>query len=131
VLNTSLGPRATRNFKTASAMACPSYVLVPRPSSSISTNDSAVDYVRMCCVSSISQKKVDLPVKTSSVPPSLVNTLSTIDNCMLTAGTWHPICARMTDNAMERSRVDLPPILGPESSIGELRSTSFGINLVP
>ena len=72
-------------------MLTPSYVLVPLPISSRTTRLYFVALLTIFAASSISTIKVLLPLAKSSDAPTLVNTLSTIDNSILFAGTKLPI----------------------------------------
>lgn len=46
------------------------------------------------------------------------------------AGMKVPICESITAKAIERRKVDLPPMFGPLNKIGFDKSTSFGMKLL-
>ena len=64
-------------------------------------------------VSSISTKNVLFPSRILSDAPRRVKTLSTGVKMKLSAGTKHPIYARIIAKHVYLISVDLPPILGP------------------
>lgn len=97
----------------AIAMATPSCVAVPRPSSSSTTNDLGVALLSMLDASSSSSWKVDLPCYRLSRAPMRVYIASKGVRTHPEAGTKLPICARSTTSAAPLTRTDLPPMLGP------------------
>ena len=118
-------------FKTAWAIAYPSKVDVPLPSSSSIIREFYVACLRISLVSSISTKKVDFYSSILSLAPSRVNILSVIVILSESAGTKLPIYASMTAMQVYLSKVDFPPMLGPvnkrvDSSLEKI--VSFGIN---
>ena len=112
---------------TLTAIASPSKVLVPRPSSSMTIKLWLVACVRIVFVSSISQKNVDFPLIMLSLAPSRVNILSTGESVIDIEGTNVPIWASITASAIDLINVDFPPILGPLSKIDLCKSTSLGM----
>ena len=76
-----------RYLRTDDAIATPSYVDVPLPSSSTMTRDLLVQLYRMVLVSSISMKNVDLPSNNLSDAPILQNIRSKGSKVKLDAGT--------------------------------------------
>ena len=94
-------------------MEMPSYVEVPRPSSSKSTKERGVTLLRMSEASVISTINVDSPSEMLSEAPTRVNILSTRPIRAESAGTKLPICAMSVIRAVWRSNADLPAILGP------------------
>ncbi len=77
-------------------------MLVPRPTSSISTRLRSVALCRMLAVSLISTMKVERPPARSSLEPIRVKIRSTRDSSQLAAGTKLPICASSTISAVWR-----------------------------
>ena len=93
-----------RRCSAAQAQASdrPSKVLVPRPTSSISTRLPAVALLRMFAVSVISSMKVERPPARSSDAPIRVKIRSSGPSTTRFAGTKQPMCARMTMSAVWR-----------------------------
>src|SRR2546422_7362365 len=87
--------RSCRSSTTAPAMAGPSKVEVPRPTSSSSTRLLGVTLLRIDAASTISTRKVDWPRARLSWAPTRVNTRSTTPMRAERAGTHAPIWARM------------------------------------
>ena len=87
--------RTCRASCTAAAQASdsPSKVLVPRPTSSISTSERGVALWRMLAVSVISTIKVERPPARSSEEPMRVNMRSSGDSRARSAGTKLPTWA--------------------------------------
>ena len=116
---------------TARAMARPSAVDVPRPTSSKRTRESSVAARRMVASSVISTMNVDWPPAMSSLAPTRVNTRSTRRRSALAAGTKLPACARTTARATWRMYVDFPLMFGPVRTAkrrSASRCVSFGTN---
>ena len=82
-----------RCSSTAAAMAAPSEVAVPLPSSSRATRLAGVALFRAAAVSASSTKKVDWPDMTSSLAPMRTKTASTGVRLREWAGTQAPIWA--------------------------------------
>ena len=95
------------------AIEMPSYVLVPRPSSSKSTSERGDMLFMMFADSLISTINVLSPIEILSLAPTRVKILSTTPMCALSAGTNEPICASNVMSAVWRSSADLPAIFGP------------------
>ena len=95
----------------AQAMEMPSYVEVPRPSSSNSISDRRLILLSMDAASFISTMNVDSPSEMLSEAPTRVNTLSTMPICAESAATKQPVWAMITFSAVWRSRADLPDML--------------------
>ena len=102
-----------KNSTIAQAMEIPSYVEVPRPSSSNSTRLRSEMLFKMLAASFISTMKVDSPKEMLSDAPTRVKTLSTYPIFADLAGTKHPAWAMITMSAVWRKRADLPAMLGP------------------
>ena len=75
---------------TAQARPKPSYVEVPRPSSSMRTREAGVAELRMAWVSTISAMKVDTPSSWQSEAPILTITESITLISALSAATKLP-----------------------------------------
>ena len=88
-------------------------MLVPRPTSSISTRLSCVALCRIFAVSVISTIKVERPPARSSAEPMRVKIRSIGPSLTRLAGTKLPHSASKTISAVWRMYVDLPPIFGP------------------
>mmetsp|Transcript_70777 Transcript_70777/g.182520 ORF Transcript_70777/g.182520 Transcript_70777/m.182520 type:complete len:225 (-) Transcript_70777:2493-3167(-) len=101
------------SLSTAEAMAAPSNVEVPRPSSSSTAKDLRVPCARMAAVSSSSVSSVLLPSRIVSYEPILVKMRSTGLILQYCALTRQPSWAMMTAMQVCRSTVDLPPMFGP------------------
>ena len=84
---------ADRCSSTAAAMAAPSEVAVPLPSSSKATRLAGVALFRAAAVSASSTKKVDWPDMTSSLAPMRTKMASTGVRVRDWAGTHAPIWA--------------------------------------
>ena len=91
----------------------PSNVLVPRPTSSMSTRLARVALFRMFAVSVISTMNVERPPVRSSAAPMRVKIRSIEPIVADSAGTTLPMCARIAISAVWRMYVDLPPMFGP------------------
>mmetsp|Transcript_23022 Transcript_23022/g.57191 ORF Transcript_23022/g.57191 Transcript_23022/m.57191 type:complete len:263 (+) Transcript_23022:447-1235(+) len=131
----------------AKASPKPSYVDVPRPSSSMMTRDEAVARRMMAAVSSISDMNVETPSIWLSPAPTLARIQSVTGMLARVAGTKPPMCASKQITPTCRIYVLLPPMLGPVtmtspppdgsgwSSAFSLwkrrRSTSFAMNCFP
>mmetsp|Transcript_21648 Transcript_21648/g.60053 ORF Transcript_21648/g.60053 Transcript_21648/m.60053 type:complete len:228 (-) Transcript_21648:1265-1948(-) len=116
---------------TAEAMAAPSRVAVPRPSSSNATSDLLVALWSIAAVSASSTKNVDWPVMMWSLAPMRTKMASTGERVRLSAGTQPPICASKAARHTCRSSVLFPPMLGPVRTMkagcsGPPRDTSLG-----
>mmetsp|Transcript_60765 Transcript_60765/g.100931 ORF Transcript_60765/g.100931 Transcript_60765/m.100931 type:complete len:249 (+) Transcript_60765:450-1196(+) len=98
------------------AIAIPSCVAVPRPSSSRITSERRVACCRMRDVSSSSTLKVERPAMMASFAPTRVKMRSTGERATWSAGTQQPRWAIRTVRHACRSSVDLPPMLGPVTS---------------
>ncbi|MNP43812.1 hypothetical protein D3C76_1376550 [compost metagenome] len=94
--------RRARCSAAAQASDRPSKVLVPRPTSSISTRLRSVALCRMLAVSLISTMKVERPPARSSEEPMRVKMRSTSDSSQRAAGTKLPMCASSTISAVCR-----------------------------
>ena len=88
--------KSCRSSTTAHAMASPSNVEVPRPTSSSSTRLRGVTLLRIDAASTISTRNVDWPRARLSCAPTRVNTRSITPMRAERAGTQAPICARST-----------------------------------
>lgn len=55
-----------------------------------------------------------MPLICLSPAPTRVNMESTIEMVALSAGTKEPICAINAHKAIDRMKVDFPPIFGPK-----------------
>ena len=84
---------AERWSSTAAAIAAPSHVAVPRPSSSRATRLAGVALLRAAAVSASSTKKVDWPDMTSSLAPMRTKIASTGVRVREWAGTHAPTWA--------------------------------------
>lgn len=84
---------AERCSSTAAAIAAPSEVAVPLPSSSSATKLAGVARLRAAAVSASSTKKVDCPDMTSSLAPMRTKIASTGVRVREWAGTHAPTCA--------------------------------------
>ena len=84
---------AERCSSTAAAMAAPSEVAVPLPSSSSATKLAGVARLSAAAVSASSTKKVDCPDMTSSLAPMRTKIASTGVRVREWAGTHAPTCA--------------------------------------
>jgi len=84
---------AERWSSTAAAIAAPSDVAVPRPSSSRATRLAGVALLRAAAVSASSTKKVDWPDMTSSLAPMRTKIASTGVRVREWAGTHAPTWA--------------------------------------
>src|SRR5205814_9243919 len=104
--------RVVNDLRHPHAIATPSYVDVPRPSSSRSTRLRAVAPCRIALVSLISTMNVDWPRARLSDAPTRVNSRSTTPTMARRAGTNAPICASTTHRPTCRSNVDLPAMFG-------------------
>ncbi len=90
------------NAAHAQASDSPSKVLVPRPTSSISTRLRSLALLRMFAVSVISSMNVERPPARSSEAPMRVKMRSSGPSTARCAGTKQPMCARMTMSAVCR-----------------------------
>lgn len=102
----------------------PSYVLVPLPSSSITTKLSFVACLKIALVSSISAIKVDTPLSWLSPAPTRQRTESKMGTSAKEAGTKEPTWARRAMRAVWRMKTDLPPALGPVMMLNSLTSAT-------
>ena len=102
-----------RYSETARAIARPSSVEVPRPTSSMITKERTVAARRIFAVSIISTRKVDSPFARLSLAPTRQKIRSTIPMRAFTAGIYEPVWARSTINAFCLKYVLLPAMLGP------------------
>lgn len=100
----------------AQAMEIPSYVEVPRPSSSNSTRLRSEMLFKMLAASFISTMKVDSPKEMLSDAPTRVKTLSTYPIFADMAGTKHPACAMITMSAFGVKALIYPAMLGPRDN---------------
>ena len=80
----------------AHASPKPSYVDVPRPSSSMSTSERSVAPLRMVAVSSISAIKVETPRDWQSPAPTRARIESVTEISAESHGTNEPTCASST-----------------------------------
>jgi len=97
----------------AHARPKPSYVDVPRPSSSMMISDEGVAALRIAAVSSISAMKVEMPRSWQSPAPTRAKMASRMAILALAHGTKEPTCAMSTHAPTCRMNVDLPPMFGP------------------
>src|SRR5919108_749881 len=119
---------------TAHAMARPSNVEVPRPTSSSSTRLRDVRLLRIDAVSTISTRNVDWPRARLSWAPTRVNRRSIRPSRAERAGTKAPICASTTMWPVCRRYTDLPAMLGPvriTTRASSSRRRSFGVTGSP
>ena len=115
----------------AQASDRPSYVLVPRPISSISTRLRSVAEFRITAASVISTMKVERPPARSSEAPMRVKMRSNGPITARVAGTKLPMEASTRISAAWRMYVDLPPMFGPVITSmrrASVSSRSFGTN---
>mmetsp|Transcript_13681 Transcript_13681/g.19746 ORF Transcript_13681/g.19746 Transcript_13681/m.19746 type:complete len:246 (-) Transcript_13681:1939-2676(-) len=109
----------------------PSYVDVPRPSSSMITSDLEVALLRIAAVSSISAINVETPRSWLSPAPTRARILSVIGMSALWAGTKHPIWAINAMTPAILMYVDFPPMLGPVMiDIAAPSRSIFATNLI-
>mmetsp|Transcript_13810 Transcript_13810/g.37312 ORF Transcript_13810/g.37312 Transcript_13810/m.37312 type:complete len:393 (-) Transcript_13810:2644-3822(-) len=97
----------------AQARPKPSYVEVPRPSSSMMTRLFLVVPFKIAPVSSISAMKVLTPRCWQSPAPTRAKMASRTQMRAEVQGTKQPTCAISTHAPTCRMKVDLPPMLGP------------------
>ena len=90
----------TRCSSVACAIAVPSVVAVPRPSSSNTTSDFFDAAAKMEEHSDISSRNVDAPIAMLSLAPMRVCTPSMTVISALAAGTNDPHCAMTTMSAV-------------------------------
>ena len=79
----------------AHARPKPSYVDVPRPSSSMITSDLGVAFLTIDDVSSISAMNVDTPRDWTSPAPTRASTASTGEISASSHGTKQPACTQV------------------------------------
>ena len=129
-------PTRTSASETADAMAAPSLVAVPLPSSSRATSECRVTPRSIAAVSPSSTMNVDCPAPTSSLAPARTKTASAADIRNDAAGTSAPTCARIAARHVWRRSVDFPPMFGPVRSKKEgdespPSDASLGTNAAP
>mmetsp|Transcript_720 Transcript_720/g.3022 ORF Transcript_720/g.3022 Transcript_720/m.3022 type:complete len:240 (+) Transcript_720:835-1554(+) len=98
---------------TAHAMAVPSAVAVPLPSSSSATREFVVARRSIAPVSLSSTMNVDCPPAKLSLAPMRTKTASIAVISNLAAGTSAPTCAMIAAKQTCLRYVDLPPMFGP------------------
>mmetsp|Transcript_3027 Transcript_3027/g.10132 ORF Transcript_3027/g.10132 Transcript_3027/m.10132 type:complete len:227 (+) Transcript_3027:1054-1734(+) len=103
----------TKRRSAPYAIAIPSNVAVPLPSSSRITSERGVALLRMSDVSSSSTRKVDRPAMIASFAPTRVKIRSTGESEQHSAATQQPNCAISTVRQACLKTVDLPPMFGP------------------
>uniref|UniRef100_A0A0A9FCA3 MUS1 n=1 Tax=Arundo donax TaxID=35708 RepID=A0A0A9FCA3_ARUDO len=104
---------STRCSQIAHARPNPSYVEVPRPSSSIIIRDLSEAPFKMDAVSSISCIKVDTPRSWQSPAPTRAKIQSLTLTLARSHGTKEPTCAIKTFTPTCLIKVDFPPMFGP------------------
>mmetsp|Transcript_2297 Transcript_2297/g.7724 ORF Transcript_2297/g.7724 Transcript_2297/m.7724 type:complete len:208 (-) Transcript_2297:2079-2702(-) len=120
-----------RCSEMAQAKPKPSFVLVPLPSSSMTTREDFVAPFKIEAVSSISAIKVLTPLCWQSPAPTLAYTASLTEIVASSQGTKQPHCASSTATPTCLMYVDLPPMLGPVTTWNQdsplTKSQSFGM----
>ena len=114
----------------AQAKDIPSYVDVPLPISSSTTNELSVAELRIFAVSIISTIKVEFPLANSSPEPTLQKSLSQIPILTFLAGQKPPACAIIKIKAFWRRKVDFPDMFGPVINLKVFIFLLFKIQLL-